>query len=346
MTPAPPDTSAPARPAPLPVLEETDPVAAFWQAHREGREVALSTSGTSSGAPRVIVRSTASWVDSFDACAQRLQLAESSRFWIPGPLAATMNLFAACLATYVGARWSSEPDGCTHAQLTPAQLLALVEDGAPGRHALVAGDGLEPGLRRRAEAAGWRVDHYYGAAELSLVAWGHDATDLRLFDHVDAEVRNGVLWVRSPWLSRVPTDERGYASVHDVARLEGDHVEVLGRPGNATTAGATVQLAPIEAELQDHASARVVVVAVPEARLGEVVCCVTTSHDLRAIRAWGRTHLIGARRPRRWLVRDVLPLTPTGKIDRAGLVADILATDRHPHRESRRTGQDRREDQA
>lgn len=319
-------------PGAVAVLDRSDPVAAFGDAHRRGLDVALSTSGTSSGTPRVIVRSTASWVDSFEACARRLGLTASGRFWIPGPLAATMNLFAACLATYVGASWSTDATGCSHAQLTPAQLrTVLVDHPRPGLHALVAGDVLPPDLRRRAEAAGLQVDHYYGAAELSLIAWGRDATDLHLFDRVTAEVRDGVLWVRSPWLSRTTTDARGFATVHDLARLEGDRLEVLGRPGAATTAGATVQLAPIEAELQAHARGRVVVLAVPDDRLGDLVCCVTGAADHEAVRAWGRTHLTGARRPRRWLVHEDLPLTPAGKIDRARLVADVLAADRRRH---------------
>ncbi|WP_194793148.1 AMP-binding enzyme [Raineyella fluvialis] len=311
------------------MLERADPVAAFWQAHREGADIALATSGTTSGTPRTIVRTTASWVDSFPACAQRLQLQTSSRFWIPGPLAATMNLFAACLATSVGAAWSTEPAGCTHAQLTPTQLRRLLEDApTPGLHVLVAGDALEPSLRRLAEGAGLLIDHYYGAAELSLIAWGHDAGDLRLFDEVSAEAREGTLWVRSPWLSRLVTDDRGFATVGDLVRLDGDHVEVLGRPGSATTAGATVELAPIEAELQGHSRGRLVVVAVPDGRVGQVICCATTAQDRASVRQWARTHLTGARRPRRWIVREHLPITPTGKIDRTRLADEIVAGDR------------------
>ncbi|WOP18253.1 AMP-binding enzyme [Raineyella sp. LH-20] len=314
------------------VLEGPDPVAAFWQAHHSGRDIALSTSGTTSGTARTIIRSTASWVDSFDLCARRLALGSADRFWVPGPLTATMNLFAACLASFVGAGWSSDRVGCTHAQLTPARLAAVLDESpTPGLRVLVAGDSLAPALRQRAEAAGLRVDHYYGAAELSLVAWGHDAADLRLFEAVTAEVRDGALWVRSPWLARGVADDRGFATVGDLVRLDGDRVEVLGRPGAATTAGTTVELAPVEAELQAHGQKRVVVVAVPHERLGEVICCVTSAADREAVQRWGRTSLTGARRPRRWLVRDALPLTPTGKVDRLRLVEEITTTDRSRH---------------
>lgn len=316
---------------PMALVEHDDPVAAFWRAHDTGRDVALATSGTSSGSPRVIVRSTSSWVDSFPGCAERLDLAATSRFWVPGPLTATMNLFAACLATAVGAGWSREPAGCSHAQLTPSQLRTLLDAGAvPGLHALVAGDALQPDLRRRAEQAGMVVHHYYGAAELSLVAWGSDATDLWLVDQVQAEVRSDVLWVRSPWLARTSTDERGFASVGDLARLEDDHLVLLGRPGVATTAGTTVELAPIEAELQARARDRVVVLALPDARWGTVLCGVTSAHDRQRVQDWARAHLAGARRPRRWVVRNLLPQTSTGKIDRDALADDIVRREAGP----------------
>ncbi|MEL4505300.1 o-succinylbenzoate--CoA ligase [Luteococcus sp. H138] len=310
---------------PVDVLACPDPVEAFWRSHAERRLIALATSGTSAGQPRVIVRSTDSWVGSFDACAARLGLGRGSRFWIPGPLHATMNLFAACLATHVGASWSMSREGASHGQLTPALLRTLLDADPPaGLHVLVAGDGLHPGLRRTAEAAGLTVSHYYGAAELSMVAWGQDSQSLELFDDVDAEIRDGVLWVRSPWLSRVQTDERGFASVGDLAELDGSWLRVLGRPGAVTTAGATVELAPIEGLLQAQATGRVVVFAIPDDRMGELVCCATTPDDRERVRAWARAHLDGAHRPRRWLTYDGLPVTPAGKVDRAALPGWLL----------------------
>lgn len=325
-------------------LLEPDPLEAFWRAHREHRPIALATSGTSS-ASRQVVRSTDSWVASFDACAQRLGLGPHSRFWVPGPLRATMNLFAACLASHVGASWGMEREGATHAQLTPTQLRVLLDaDPPPGLHVLVAGDALSPALRERAEAAGLVVSHYYGAAELSLVAWGRDASSLRLFDAVEAEVRplddtggtnpapgpagwqageQGVLWVRSPWLSHTATDSHGFASVGDLVRLDGDRLQVLGRPGAVTTAGATVQLAPIESLLADRATGPVAVLALPHPLLGSVLCAVTTADDRERLRGWARAHLDGARRPRRWVVRDALPTTPAGKLDRRALAEEL-----------------------
>ena len=76
-------------------------------------------------------------------------------------------------------------------------------------HLVVAGDRLRRPLAQRAAAAGARVSHYYGAAELSFVAWGSDEEDLRAFPGVELEIRDGVIWVRSPYLSEGYVDRPG-----------------------------------------------------------------------------------------------------------------------------------------
>jgi len=77
---------------PVDVAAAIEPVAAFWAAHAARRPIAVHSSGTT-GQSRTIVRSTASWVDSFGLAAARLDLSSAGRFYIPGPLSATMNLF-------------------------------------------------------------------------------------------------------------------------------------------------------------------------------------------------------------------------------------------------------------
>ena len=187
---------------PVPVLDADDPVAAFGEVAAAGGRLALPTSGTS-GLARVVVRSTRSWTDSFEAVARLTDLSSTSRVWIPGPLTATMNLFAAVHAAAAGATRVESLATATHAQLTPAGLRRLLDSGADlrGRTVVVAGDALDPSLRLRAEEAGARVAHYYGAAELSFVAWGPDRDELRPFPGVDIEVRDGEIWVRSPYLA-------------------------------------------------------------------------------------------------------------------------------------------------
>ncbi|PIE26211.1 MAG: o-succinylbenzoate--CoA ligase, partial [Micrococcales bacterium] len=185
-------------------LAADDPPAVVLAAAACGESLMLRTSATS-GVSRALRRTAASWVDSFPAVAARLDLRAGDTVWIPGPLAATMNLFAACLAHWAGASWSAHPQRCRFIQTTPTGLRRLVPRTAmSGATVVVAGDRLPARDRDIARAAGLRVQHYYGAAELSLVAWGSCEEDLRLFDDVEADVRDGQLWVRSPWLSSGP----------------------------------------------------------------------------------------------------------------------------------------------
>ena len=298
-----------------------DPVAAFVEAHAAGRTVALGTSGTS-GSAREVVRATQSWVSSFPVVAELAELTPSSRVWVPGPLSATMNLFAAVHARMLGALMVSDPAQATHAHLTPSGLAGLLNRGTPrGLTVVVAGDRLTPALHDRAVRAGMRVHHYYGAAELSFVAWGGHAGSLAAFPGVDLQVRDGEIWVRSPYLSTgVRTDADGFATVGDRGLLESGRLTVLGRPGAVTVGGSTVETAPVEGLLQSAAHGQVTVIGMPHDELGEVLAVVLTElDDHAAVRRLARRELHGARRPRLWWHVEALPTTPAGKVDRTSL---------------------------
>jgi len=255
-----------------------------------------------------------------------------------------MNLFAAVHAAQVGARLTRGDAGrsaggrVSHAVLTPAALsrwLAHGED-VTGLHLLVAGDRLSAGLHDRALAAGAvAVSHYYGAAELSFVAWGAHADDLRPFPGVEVEAREGELWVRSPYLLEgydgpagpLRRSPDGFATVGDRGRLTGGRVVVSGRGDDAVvTAGVTVLVADVEGCLGAAAPGAVVVVGVPHPDLGQVLCAVLTDAEAApALRRRAADRLDPAQRPRRWFVTSELPLTTAGKVDRARL-AHLLAT--------------------
>ena len=80
-----------------------DPVSALLATYRAGDLISVRTSG-STGYPRRVIRTASSWVDSFPIVAKLTALQPGSRAWIPGPFTATMNLYAAALVRYVGAR--------------------------------------------------------------------------------------------------------------------------------------------------------------------------------------------------------------------------------------------------
>lgn len=288
-----------------------------------------------------MLRSTASWVASFDHVSRLAGLTSSSRVWVPGPVTASMNLFALVHADHVAARVVTSPDTASHAVLTPFALEAALADvDLADRTVVVAGDRLSPALQDRAARAGLDVHHYYGAAELSFVAWGRHAEDLHLFPGVEAEVRDGEIWVRSPYLCTgyvgapgpLRRDAAGYATVGDRGRLHGDRLTVDGRAEAVTTGGATVQVADVERELRAVARGEVVVVAVPHGRLGSVVAAVLTDPaDHAAAVAASREVLDPAARPRLWHLCEQPPLTSAGKVDRDEL-SRLLAGDDPPRR--------------
>lgn len=309
-----------------------DPVATTLNALARGGRLLLRTSG-SSGRPRAVIRSAASWTASFPYVSDLLGLDGTARVWVPGPLSSTMNLFGAVHAVDAGASLVHSAAGASHAHLTPAALTrALPELG--GVHVLVAGDRLSRRLYDRVVAAGVEVSHYYGAAELSFVAWGTHEANLQPFPEVEVRVREGVLWVRSPYLCEgydgagpLYLDPEGFATVGDRGHLANGCLRVTGRGSDAvTTAGATVLVADVETALRPVVTGELVVVGVPHADLGEVVAAVLTDGAcFAAARRRSRATLSPAQQPRLWFAVEQLPLTSAGKVDRAALTAQLVS---------------------
>jgi acyl-CoA synthetase (AMP-forming)/AMP-acid ligase II len=194
---------------------------------------------------------------------------------------------------------------------------------------VVAGAAPAPGLRVRAERLGVALVEYYGAAELSFVAVDVDGSGLRPFPGVEVRLRDGVLWVRSPYLAEsvdgVPVADRdGWATTGDRARWgAAGTLELLGRPGTATVAGHTVQLAEVEAVLAAVPGvAEAVCLATPDPRLGQrlvaVVRRIPGSDPLPALRR-AEEALPPSARPVRHHVVDDVPRTPSGKVDRVAV---------------------------
>ena len=308
-------------------------MAAVLAAGTTGRRIALRTSG-STGRPRAVVRTAASWSRSFPTVATLTGLGPGSRLHVPGPLSGTMNLFAATLGRSVGAVPAGSLGDATHAHLTPTALARALDAGEPvaGVQVTVAGDRLTRRLHDRAVGAGAAVSHYYGAAELSFVAWGPHEQALRPFPGVEVEVREGEVWVRSPFLCEgydgpagaLRRDRSGYATVGDLATLVDGVLRVAGRGSEAVvTGGATVRVADVEAALAGSVSGALVVVGLPHPGLGQVVAAVVTDADDVPTARSAAGSLPATHRPRRWFHVPVLPLTPAGKVDRTALAAAL-----------------------
>ncbi|MDR6987312.1 acyl-CoA synthetase (AMP-forming)/AMP-acid ligase II [Paenarthrobacter nitroguajacolicus] len=149
------------------------------------------TSGTTS-VPKAFTRSRSSWQVSFEASIEFFGLSQEDRTLAPGPLSASLNLYALSECLYAGAAFHTlesfdvgaahaaiTHDGITRLVLVPTMLRLLSERGLAGevdasgiRSIVCAGSKLDA---RTLEAARRWAPHaaifeYYGASELSFVS--------------------------------------------------------------------------------------------------------------------------------------------------------------------------------
>ena len=330
--------------------------AAHWDAVRElaaSRPVpaeaawATLTSGTS-GTPRIVLRSAASWERSFEAVSALLASPGGAdaeqRILLPSPPASSLTLFSLAHALAGGPR-PVLPDSADRAEATvlhgtPQALSAVLAAGdLPHLHtALIGGSHLPACLRAEAESRGVRVVSYYGAAELSFVALdtgdGH-----RAFPGAELEIREGELWVRSPYLALGylggpgPVRTAGdWMSVGDLATLEGGVLTVHGRRDAAIlTASATVIPDEVEAGLRTLPGiADAVVLGLPTDGIGALVAAMIEPEPgaaiptARALRSLAATRFTSSHRPRIWFEGPV-PRTESGKPARAEALRRVQA---------------------
>ncbi len=309
------------------------------------------TSGTS-GRPRPVLRTAASWTASFAPFSQLAGLTADDQVLLTGPLHSTLHLFAAVHALCLGAELTDRADAATAVHAVPAALAALLENlpaDAPLRTAVVAGAALPDDVATAATARGITILEYYGAAELSFVGARRRPEPLRPFPGAQVQIRTdqpgrpGRIWVRSPYLSSgyapgctgpMERGDDGFATVGDLGEaLPGDAFRVLGRGDAAvTTGGHTVLAEDVEAVLGTLPGvAAAAVVGVPHRTLGQIVTAViepVTGADLSGLRETARRSLTGPSLPRRWLVTDRLPRTPGGKVRRGQVAAAASAAAR------------------
>ena len=148
-----------------------------------GDDLVLFTSG-SSGRPRGVVRTVASWQASV-APADRADrhrpggrgLAARQRDVDPEPVRRVARAARGGRRARAGG-WPRDRRRADATALHAAPRVLAAAARPPSRAllprvrtAVVAGAALPRALRRRAERLGWRLVEYYGAAELSFVAW-------------------------------------------------------------------------------------------------------------------------------------------------------------------------------
>ncbi|MDQ4212556.1 class I adenylate-forming enzyme family protein [Microbacterium capsulatum] len=303
-----------------------------------GAAWATLTSG-SSGAPRIVLRTAESWAASFAAVARLLDAGPDDAVLLPAPPSASLTLFSLAHALDGGPRPLLDPADradatCLHG--TPQALRSVLDAGPLPRlrAALVGGSHLDDALRTRAEEAGIRVAAYYGAAELSFVAVD-EGDGLRAFPGAELTVRDGELWVRSPFValgyagSDGPLRRDGeWATVGDRAELVDGRLRLLGRADDAIlSASATIVPEEVEAVIRSVPGVRdVVVFGLPQPRVGALVAAFVELDGPPPVglRTAVAAQLAPAHRPRQWFAGE-LPRTAGGKPARAEAVRRAVA---------------------
>jgi long-chain acyl-CoA synthetase len=329
-------------------------------------------SSGSTGRPRGIVRTVESWQASVDAFSAVSGITGQDTVWLPGPLWSSLFLYGAFHAGAVGARVVLRDDdgdsiaGATALHCVPSQLPGLLHRAEAGglplvRRVVVAGDHCSADLRARCEGAGWQVVEYYGASELSFVAWRDRTGPFRAFPGVETDLRTdlrtgrrsgpeaeiepgeqagvaqGVLWARSPYLADgyltahadgpLRFDPHGWATVQDLARAVPGGLEILGRGDSAVTSGGhTVVVEEVERLLRGLPGVHdVAVLGLPHLTLGQVLTAVVVGPAADDTLRAGVAGMPAPSRPRRWVHANALPRTSGGKLRRDEL-PELVAT--------------------
>ena len=308
-----------------------------------GPEGFETLTGGSSGEPRRVRRSVASWQASFAVNAGLFGIGPDVRVGIPGRLCHSLALYGALEGMHLGAevhlldgvradRMGRALAVCAVIYATPAQVRMLLGVPWPAlRHLVIGGAKLDAGLRAALAqvAPQAQVTEFYGAAEASFITMSDAATPEgsvgRAYPGVEVKVDAGEVWVRSPYIctgyvGTGPARWRdGWLSVGDIGRLEDGSLYLQGRAGRMVTiADQNVFMEEVEAYLAGLPGVdRVAVVARPDPARGHVLEAVMlgdAAAEAAILRA-ARVHLGVLRAPRRLWWRSDWPELASGKTD-------------------------------
>jgi long-chain acyl-CoA synthetase len=303
------------------------------------------TSG-SSGSPRRILRSMDSWIRSFEVNAALFGIGPQCRVAVLGDLVQSLALYGALEAVHLGARvqllGGMRPDRQARAlaadviYATPAQLRLLLEAGWQAKGLiLVGGSKLDTGLR--AALAGADLREFYGAAEASFITLaGPEAPEDsvgRAYPGVEIDLREGEIWLRSPYVFSGYAGEdpggarwdNGWLSVGEIGWMQDGYLYLSGRAGRmVTVADQNVFPEEIESFIAGLAGVmRVAVLPRPDALRGAVMVAVIQGARMQeaAILAACRAHLGPLKAPRAVIWREEWPVLASGKTDLRQLAA-------------------------
>lgn len=311
-------------------------------------------SGGTSGAPKRIRRSQASWIASFAVNARLLGLGGPAA--VLGRLVHSLALYGAVETLHLGGvlhlleglrpdrqRRALAAQGVEVLYATPAQLRLLAEGDGPDlpalRFILVGGSKLDPGLRQAlAGFTGARVVEFYGAAEASFIAIADETTPPdsvgRPYPGVEIRSTPEGIALRSPYLAEGYAGPAGGAVWRDgwlhldeFVRIERGCLYPLGRASRMVkVADQAVYPEEVEAALLALPGiVRAAVLPVADPLRGCVLVAAVMGDPAQeaAVLAALRAGLGPLKAPRRLHWRADWPLLPSGKSDLARLAREL-----------------------
>ncbi len=239
-------------------------------------------------------------------------------------------------------------EGVRHyTSLVPTQLRRLLEAGDDALESLraydavlVGGAALSRGLHDRAIAAGAPVVTTYGMSETcgGCVYDGRplDGVEVRLRDDGRIELGGPTVFAGYRLRPHLTADALvdGRHVTQDIGRFADDgRLEVLSRADDVVISGGeNVPTGLVEQVLGDHPGvAAVAVIGVPDDEWGQRVVAVvqatiaSAAPTLEELRTYAAERLAPAAFPRELVVLGMLPLLPSGKLDRNAVRSLVAA---------------------
>lgn len=315
----------------------------------------VRTSGTS-GHPKVIKRSAASWIASFETNRTLFDLDRADTYAVLGGFETSLSLYAVSEALHLGADVLALGGLGVHAQktaladhsarvlyATPTQLRLLARDRSepiPALRLILCGGGrLDPNTQAMTQQLFPNATFYefFGAAETSFITLSDMTTPQgsvgRPYPEVEINLEGGELWVKSPYLfdgyaqGEAP-DTRwrdGFLSIGEMAEMREGYLFLSGRKSRmVTVADTNVFPEDIEAVLAKASGGRLVAaVTSHDAMRGHSIIAViegAPDPDLLAeLQSAVRDGLPPVARPKRFVFHPSFPLLGSGKPDLAAL---------------------------
>ena len=189
------------------------------------------------------------------------------------------------------------------------------------KHLIIGGGAIDTSLAEALKNFPNHVWSTYGMTEtLSHIALrrlnGKEASDWYTpFDHVRIRLsEEETLIIHAP---KVCAEE---LTTNDICEInEEGNFRILGRKDNTINSGGVkIQIEQVEALIKEHLTTPIQITSAPDAKFGEIVVLLYNKvENKEEIKAICETKLPAYWQPRRYIPVETLPLTGTGKPDRA-----------------------------